>query len=249
MERRPLRSSSPARRPIIPEGQTALQTTFPRDNPKSGAPTLKRFCPAGANSVDPARRQRPLPLRGKAASPNARLRRRQAPAPEPAAVCPPAAPFGTKQSAQAPCSWGLGASAPSQRLLAAGPPGRWASGPLGLRAAGPPGRWASGPLGLRAAGPPGRWASGPLGLRAAGPPGRWASGPLGLRAAGPPGRWASGLRVAPCSCGARSRRASVENAVLPLVLSYCTLFCHFFRRKNMQWGCGCIPFCALARKE
>ena len=57
----------PARLPTVPDGQTAPQTALPRDNPKSGAPTLKRFCPAGANSVAPAHRQRPLPLRGKAA--------------------------------------------------------------------------------------------------------------------------------------------------------------------------------------
>ena len=40
----------------------------PATRPKSGAPTLKRFCPAGANSVDPAHRQRILALRGKDAS-------------------------------------------------------------------------------------------------------------------------------------------------------------------------------------
>ena len=42
------------------EGQTAPQTALPRDKPKSGAPTLKRLCPAGANSVESAHRQRPL---------------------------------------------------------------------------------------------------------------------------------------------------------------------------------------------
>ena len=71
---------------------------------------------------------------------------------------------------------------------------------------------------------------------------------LGLRALG---LRALGLRarVAPCSCGARDRRASVENAGLPLVLSYRTLFCRFFRRKNMQWKSGRIPFYTLARKK
>ncbi len=66
---------------------------------------------------------------------------------------------------------------------------------------------------------------------------------LGLRALG------LRARVAPCSCGARDRRASVENAGLPLVLSYCTLVCRFFRRKNMQWKSGRIPFYTLARKK
>ena len=50
------------------EGQTAPQTPFLRDTPKSGAPTLKRLRPAGANSVEYAHPQRPLPPRGKAAS-------------------------------------------------------------------------------------------------------------------------------------------------------------------------------------
>ena len=68
-------------------GKAPRLSALSRDKPKPGAPTLKRFCPNGANSVAPAYLQRPLPLRGKAASPNARLRRRQAPAPEPAAVC------------------------------------------------------------------------------------------------------------------------------------------------------------------
>ena len=40
----------------------------PATRPKSGAPTLKRFCPAGANSVDPAHRQHILAPRGKDAS-------------------------------------------------------------------------------------------------------------------------------------------------------------------------------------
>ena len=40
----------------------------PSTRPKSGAPTLKRFCPAGANSVDPAHRQHILAPLGKDAS-------------------------------------------------------------------------------------------------------------------------------------------------------------------------------------
>ena len=60
-----------------PEGQIAPQTPFLRDTPKSGAPTLKRLRPAGANSVEYAHPQRPLPPRGKAASfpPSARQSR------------------------------------------------------------------------------------------------------------------------------------------------------------------------------
>ena len=42
------------------EGQTAPQTPFLRDTPKSGAPTLKRLRPAGANSVEYAHLQRLL---------------------------------------------------------------------------------------------------------------------------------------------------------------------------------------------
>ena len=59
------------------EGQTAPQAPFLRDTPKSGAPTLKRLRPAGANSVEYAHPQRPLPPRGKAASfpPSARQSR------------------------------------------------------------------------------------------------------------------------------------------------------------------------------
>ena len=60
----------------------------PSTRPKSGAPTLKRFCPAGANSVDPAHRQHILAPRGKDASfppnpslPHWRLVSRTAPPP------------------------------------------------------------------------------------------------------------------------------------------------------------------------
>ena len=49
-------------------GKAPQRPALPRDKPKSGAPTLKRFCPAGANSVDPAHRQHILAPRGKDAS-------------------------------------------------------------------------------------------------------------------------------------------------------------------------------------
>ena len=59
-------SGAPARTFLM--GKPFLHPTLPRDKPKSGAPTLKRFCPAGANSVDPAHRQHILAPRGKDAS-------------------------------------------------------------------------------------------------------------------------------------------------------------------------------------
>ena len=61
----------PARLPALPERQTVRNVLFPVNPPKSGAPTLKRLCPTGANSVERAPPQRPLPQRGKAASPRA----------------------------------------------------------------------------------------------------------------------------------------------------------------------------------
>ena len=61
----------PARLPALPERQTARNALSPVNPPKSGAPTLKRLCPTGANSVERAPPQRPLPQRGKAASPRA----------------------------------------------------------------------------------------------------------------------------------------------------------------------------------
>ena len=69
MERRRVcfRSSGAPARPFL-MGKPFLHPTLPRDKPKSGAPTLKRFCPAGANSVDPAHRQHILAPRGKDAS-------------------------------------------------------------------------------------------------------------------------------------------------------------------------------------
>ena len=42
-------------------GKAPQRPALSCDKPKSGAPTLKRFCPAGANSVAPAPPQRPLP--------------------------------------------------------------------------------------------------------------------------------------------------------------------------------------------
>ena len=61
-----------ARRPTSVQRQTAPQTAFPRAiNPKIRRATQQRLCPAGANSVEYAPPQRPLPHRGKAASPNA----------------------------------------------------------------------------------------------------------------------------------------------------------------------------------
>ena len=43
------------------EGQTVPQTAFSRDKPKSGAPTLKRFCPQGKQRRSPHTGSVPLP--------------------------------------------------------------------------------------------------------------------------------------------------------------------------------------------
>ena len=53
-------SHPPARLPAIPDGQSAPIFCFLPRQTKTGAPTLKRFCPAGVNSVASAHRQRPL---------------------------------------------------------------------------------------------------------------------------------------------------------------------------------------------
>ena len=55
----------PARLPTIPDGQTTPTPCSPPRQTKIRRATLKRFCPAGANSVACAHRQPPLPLRGK----------------------------------------------------------------------------------------------------------------------------------------------------------------------------------------
>ena len=49
-------------------GKAPQRPALSCDKPKSGAPTLKRFCPAGANSVEYAHRQHILAPRGKDAS-------------------------------------------------------------------------------------------------------------------------------------------------------------------------------------
>ena len=51
----------------FPDGQNAPQKTLSREPTKIRRAPLQRFCPAGANSVEHAHRQRPLPQRGKAA--------------------------------------------------------------------------------------------------------------------------------------------------------------------------------------
>ena len=113
----------PARLPTIPDGQTTPTPCSPPRQTKIRRATLKRFCPAGANSVAPAHRQPPLPLRGKAASPNARLCRRQAPAPEPAAVYP--ACRRKRNAPQQPCPLlvGQGCVDSGPKALAAGTAG------------------------------------------------------------------------------------------------------------------------------
>ena len=117
----------PARLPAIPDGQSALTfCSLPRQT-KTRRATLKHFCPAGANSVAPAHRQRPLPLRGKAASLNARLRRRQAPAREPAAVCSDCRPIRNETQRARPLLVGRARVSMGPKTLEAGTAG-WASG-------------------------------------------------------------------------------------------------------------------------
>ena len=124
--------SSPARLPAVPDGQNAMTfCPLPRQT-KTRRATLKRFCPAGANSVAPAHRQRPLPLRGKAASLNARLRRRQAPAREPAAVCSDCRPIRNEAQRARPLLVGRTRVAMGPKALAAGTAG-WADGSPGAR--------------------------------------------------------------------------------------------------------------------
>ena len=59
-----VRRDSIPRRACLPYlmGKAPQLSTLSAMSPKSGAPTLKRFCPAGANSVEYAHRQRPLPV-------------------------------------------------------------------------------------------------------------------------------------------------------------------------------------------
>ena len=54
--------------------------------------------------------------------------------------------------------------------------------------------------------------------------------------------WASGRASPPCSCGARNRRASVENAGLPLVLSSLCCFAHFFSARTCNRTAAAFPF-------
>ena len=138
-------------------GKAPQLPALSRDASKIRRATLKRFCPNGANSVNPAHWQRPLPLRGQGS----------------------VAKRTTLQTAGS-CSRAC------RRLL-------------------PP--------------PP--------------QPKRNAARPPPTHGAGARLDGAEGTGGRHCRLG----------------LSYCTLFCHFFRRKNMQWKSGCIPFSALARKE
>ena len=216
-------------------GKALHKQLSPATRPKSGAPALKRFCPAGANSVDPRTPAAyPCPAgQGCVISPNLPFRARDKCAqtthtsmPEACSPQRPAATSNKKRRKPLPCreKRDTGAGAMPDMV------GFSENGNAAIVA------FCSTQITKRCRRQaPARGAGARLhGAEGAG----CRHCRLGLRA-----------RVAPCSCGARSRRASVENAVLPLVLSYCTLFCHFSRRKNMQWRCGCIPFCALARKE
>ena len=113
-----LRLSGAPARPFL-MGKPFLHPPFPREPPKIRRATLKRFCPAGANSVDLAHRQRPLPQR-------ARQRRKEPPLPFPlhrddarrtarlpheqgGRQCRRPAPSARGRRAQAPRVGGLGA--------------------------------------------------------------------------------------------------------------------------------------------
>ena len=165
----------------------------------------------------------PCPCGARQRRPNARLRRRQAPAPSLPPSAPAAAPTETKRSAHAPCSWGMGASARSRR--------RWKPA---LRPHSSSRKAASLTASLRrrrqvpARGPAAVYSRCHPSRNETQRPcpllvghGRVCTEPKALEA-GTAG-WASGRASPPCSCGARNRRASVENAGLPLVLSSCAV--------------------------
>ena len=95
-------------------GKAPQRPALSRDTPKSGAPTLKRLCPAGANSVDFAHWQHILAPAGQGCviqpAAGGRLLRLSLP---PSA--PTTAPTEPHRSTPAPCSWGGCASTPRQR--------------------------------------------------------------------------------------------------------------------------------------
>ena len=79
-----LRLSGAPTRPFL-KGRPFLHPTFPRDKLKSGAPTLKRFCPQGKQRRICTPGSAPCPCRARQR--HSTRRRRPAPAIEPAAVC------------------------------------------------------------------------------------------------------------------------------------------------------------------
>ena len=95
------------------KGRPFIHPTFPRDKPKSGAPTLKRFCPQGKQ-----RRIR-TPAAPLAPPGQGSVAQRAAGGRLLLVSLPPSAPApaanGTNRSLSAPCSWGRQASPPSQR--------------------------------------------------------------------------------------------------------------------------------------
>ena len=76
----------PARLSAVPDGQSVRNSLLSPATNQDQARDSEALLPRRGKQRRPAHRQHPLPPRGKAASPNASLCRRQAPAPEPAAV-------------------------------------------------------------------------------------------------------------------------------------------------------------------
>ena len=95
-------------------GKAPQRPALSRDTPKSGAPTLKRLCPAGANSVDSAHWQHILAPAGQGCviqpAAGGRLLRLSLPP-----SIPSTAPTQPNRSISAPCSWGGRASTPRRR--------------------------------------------------------------------------------------------------------------------------------------
>ena len=108
------------------KGRPPRKQLFPVTRPKPARHTRQRLCPNGANSVEYARPQRPLPAgQGSVAQ---TPRRRQAPAREPAAVDPfPRSKRSETQNAR-PLLMGRAFAAHPRQLRPPAPPARGSAG-------------------------------------------------------------------------------------------------------------------------